>query len=374
MMKRIFVCTLLFLLAWQPSFSQNKDAYKWWNPVEATYPVIEGRGWQTDLANPYDRLPAKAEKNVRAPLWGLSHNTAGEYINFKTCANTIVVRYKVSGGHAMPYMPATGVSGVDLYARDVNGQWQWARGVFNFGDTIEYRFSNLALSAKEEEFRLYLPLYNTVSWMHIGVPSDATLTAFPISNEQPIAIYGTSIMQGACASRPGLAWTNILGRKLGYPIINLGFSGNGQLEQPLIDLMNEHDARLFVLDCMPNVYDKTKFTEEEIEKRIINSVKNLREKHPATPVLLVEHCCGLTATDMDTSLVNKYKWSSGILAVTFDSLQKSGIKNIYLLTGEAIGFDAESTVDGTHPNDMGMMKYADAYEKIIRKILASDKK
>lgn len=101
---------------------------------------------------------------VRPAVWDLGRNSAGEYISFKTSATSLVVRYKVTGSMAMPHMPSTGVSGVDLYARDVNGVWQWARGIYHFGDTIEYRFDNLSLSAKEEEFRLYLPLYNTVSW------------------------------------------------------------------------------------------------------------------------------------------------------------------------------------------------------------------
>ena len=62
-----------------------------------------------------------------------------------------------------------------------------------------------------------------------------------------------------------------------------------------------------------------------------------------------------------------------MLAETFDSMKMMGFRNIYLLTTEAIGFDIESTVDGTHPNDIGMMKYADAYETIIRKILNEEK-
>lgn len=362
---------VLMLLITRMTYAQ--PVLQWYNPAAAPFPVIEGRGWQTELANPYDRLPAKAEKTVRSAVWGLSQNSAGEYINFKTSATSIAVRYTVKGSHAMPHMPATGVSGVDLYARDVNGQWRWARGSWSFGDTIEFRFSNLSLSAKEEEFRLYLPLYNTVSWMNIGVAPDATFIPLPVSNEPPIVVYGTSIMQGGCATRPGLAWTNILGRKLDRTIINLGFSGNGQLEQPLIDLMNEQDAKLFVLDCMPNLHDRNKFSADEIRNRIISSVKKLQTRHPQAPVLLAEHCCGLPITNSDTALVNRYKAASDLMAETFASLQKEGIQNIYLLTDEAIGFDAECTVDGTHPNDIGMMKYAEAYEKIIRKIFNEEK-
>jgi lysophospholipase L1-like esterase len=375
-MHKIYVSLLVALCAVcnsQHLPAQPAGTYQWFNPATLSFPVINGRGWQSELANPYDRLPQKAEKTVRPAVWGLSHNSAGEYIDFKTSATTIIVRYKVTGNHALPHMPATGVSGVDLYARDINGGWRWARGRYSFGDTIEYRFSNLSLSAKEEECRLYLPLYNTVSWINIGVPADAKFSSFPTDKEKPIVLYGTSIMQGACASRPGLAWPNILGRKMDRPVINLGFSGNGQLEPLLIDLMSETDARLFVLDCMPNLVSRGKFSVEEIRERIISSVKSLQSKHSLVPILLVEHSGGLEAADMDSSMTNEFKNASNILAETFDVMRQEGITNIYLLTDKEIGLDLESTVDGTHPNDIGMMKYAEAYESIIRKILKEEK-
>jgi len=375
-MKKTVLYLLVFLVL-GPCLSAQTPSLQWYDPATSSFAVIEGRGWDStrvnDTTNVYGRLPPRAETIVRPAIWGLARNSAGEYINFKTSATTVVVRYKVEGSMAMSHMPATGVSGVDLYGRDVNGVWQWARGAFHFGDTIEYRFDNIALSAKEEEFRLYLPLYNTVSWMNIGVPAGATFTVFPVSREQPLVLYGTSIMQGACATRPGLAWTNILGRKLDRPVVNLGFSGNGQLEQPIIDLMNEQDAKLFVLDCMPNLVDQDKFPREEVRKRIMTAVKTLQSKHSATPILLVEHCCGLAGATMDTALVNRYKTASDVLSATYDEMKKAGVANIYLLTDKAIDFDNESTVDGTHPNDIGMMKYADAYEAIIRKIIHEEK-
>lgn len=268
-------------------------------------------------------------------------------------------------------MPATGVSGVDLYVQDVNNHWHWAKGSFSFGDTIVYKFTNIITEAPVKEFRLYLPLYNTVKWMSIGTPVNNTFSPLPVSKQQSLVLYGTSIMQGACASRPGLAWTNILGRKINRPIINLGFSGNGRLEQPLIDLMNEIDANLFVLDCQPNLTDSKTYSKEEIQRRILSSVKSLNTNHPGTPVLLVEHCCGLAGVNMDTAMTTRYKWTSEILAETFALLRKNGTKNIYLLSAKEIDFDMESTVDGTHPNDIGMLKYAEAYEKVIRRILST---
>lgn len=354
-------------------FSQDKSLYKWYDPAESLFPVIEGRGWQTTLANNYDRLPEKAEKAVRPSVWSLSKNSAGEYINFRTSAKNITVRYAVAGNLSMPHMPATGVSGIDLYARDINGDWRWAGGKFIFKDTIEYRFSNLSLSADEEEFRLYLPLYNSVKWLKIGVDENERFEFQKIGKERSIVVYGTSIAQGGCASRPGLAWTNILGRKIDRTIINLGFSGNGQLEKPIIDLMKETDACIYVLDCMPNLIFEVRFSKQEIQERIISSVKELQADNSGVPILLVEHSGGLSSANMDGKVVKDFKATSNILDETLGLLKKDGFRNIYLLTDSAIGLDTESTVDGTHPNDIGMMKHAEAYEKIIREILGDEK-
>lgn len=239
---------------------------KWFDPVTSSYPVIDGRGWHKDLASPYDRFPAVAEKNLRPVVWNLSRNSAGQYIGFTTNSRTVVVKFAVKGAQAMAHMPSTGVAGVDLYAFDKNGKWKWAKGSWKFGDTITYRFDNMELSKPIETFRLYLPLYTSVQWMQIGVPEGSVFEAEPISNAKPIVAYGTSIMHGACASRPGLAWTNILGRKLNTPLINLGFSGNGQLEPAVIDLINGIDASLYILDCMPNLTLKISFLRKKLRK------------------------------------------------------------------------------------------------------------
>jgi lysophospholipase L1-like esterase len=185
--------------------------------------------------------------------------------------------------------------------------------------------------------------------------------------EQPIVAYGTSIMQGAVASRPGLAWTNILGRNIDRTIINLGFSGNGRFEKPIFDLMANVDAKLYILDCMPNLTGG--YSDEEIKSRVVYGVNKLREKNKDVPLLFVAHAVGYAPYFMDTARLNQYHHSSLVIEKIFNELQKSGIRNIYLLTDKEIGFDINSTTEGLHPNDIGMMKYAAAYEQKIREIL-----
>ncbi len=189
----------------------------------------------------------------------------------------------------------------------------------------------------------------------------------PITKEKPIVAYGTSILQGGIASRPGLAWTNILERNLDKTIINLGFSGNGKFEAPIFDLMAKVDAQLYILDCMPNL--TRGFSEEEIKNRIVYGVNKLREQNKNVPILFAEHAVGYAPFYMDTARLSEYHNSSLVIERIFNELQSSGVKNIYLITEKEIGFDINSTTEGLHPNDIGMMKYANAYEKKIREIL-----
>jgi len=281
------------------------------------------------------------------------------------------VRYTLSSKNfAMPHMPATGESGVDLFAIDVNGNWNWTPGSYHFGDTCAYTFKNLFLARNGtgvSDFYLYLPLYNSVKWLSIGV-SEKDSFSFPAKRkEKPIVAYGTSILQGGVASRPGLGWTNILGRNLDRTVINLGFSGNGRYEGPIFDLMAKLDAQLYILDCMPNL---TKgYSKEEIKKRLVYGVNALRERNKNVPILFAEHADGYAPFYMDTARLNEFHGSSVMIAQIFDEFKSEGVKNIYLLTEKEIGFDMNSTVDGVHPNDIGMLQYAVAYEQKIREIL-----
>lgn len=340
---------------------------RWYNPLKEDINVIQNQGWTNEIGKNFQRLPHRAEKDVRKPVWGLSENTAGLAIHFYSNAEKIEIRYDVNGRHALPHMPATGKSGVDLYAIDSDGKWRVASDRYNFGDTITYTFNNLTQSKYHKhgfEYRLYLPLYNNVKWLEIGVPDSSELKFIPALQERPIVIYGTSIAQGGCASRPGMAWTNILSRRLDYPIINLAFSGNGPLEKELVDYINELEASLYVFDCLPNMGD---LSSEEIIKRTIYGVTKLRENHDA-PILVVDHI-GYRNDEVTLSAKDSADRMNIASRQAFDSLVQMGVKNIYHLHKDSINFPADGCVDNIHPTDFGMQVYADAYEKVIRKLL-----
>mgnify|MGYP003672045680 CR=1 FL=1 len=356
-----FFPMLLFLVA--TLSAQDGKNYDWYDPTDSVI-KFEGQGWGD---SGYNRLPDYAKKTVREAVWNLSRQSAGLGIRFETDADSISIQYQVNGQLAMNHMPATGVSGIDLYVKQLDS-WSWCRGRYQFKDTIRYDFITDALAKGKREYQLFFPLYNNITNLKIGVPKGKFLAYKPSRTEKPIVIYGTSIAQGGCASRPGMAWTNILSRKLDYPVINLGFSGNGRLEPALTDLLNELDAAVYVLDCLPNLSPNKEHTKTEIQKRIRNSVASLKAKHPDTPVLLVQHA-GYSDGEVDMNRASVYKTLNGWMSEIFGDLKKEGVKNLYMLSKKEINLSNDAFVDGTHPTDLGMLQYAEAYERIIPELL-----
>ena len=350
-----------------PVITNVKDNMNWYDLQKQQSPVLQGVGWNEELKGTFGRLPLRAKEKVRPDIWSLSGQCAGISVRFLTNASEISVFYQVSGGQAFPHMPATGVSGLDLYTTDDKGRAVWSAGGYSFGDTIKFRFKNLTsylAGSKGREYQLFLPLYNHVKWMEIGLPEDAKLSWVAPSSEKPIVVYGTSIAQGGCASRPGMAWTGILNRELPYPMINLGFSGNGMLEKEVLNFVNEIDARLYILDCLPNLISRPS---PEIETATLEAVRQIRTLHEA-PILIVDHV-GYTDSFVDKKKYDNFIRANQASLKAFNQLKKEGIKKIYYLTYKDLKMPMDGMVDGIHPSDYGMRAYANAYERIIRKIL-----
>ncbi|MBQ7349664.1 MAG: SGNH/GDSL hydrolase family protein [Bacteroides sp.] len=360
----------LILLIGVVSTLQLPAQLQWKNPLAESFQTVHGQAWQDELKGTYYRLPERAKEVVRKPVWGLSRHSAGLSIVFRSNAPEIKVRYAVTEGFAMAHMPATGKSGVDLYATDANGKLRWCAAKYAFGDTITYTYSHLSyVTAPKQgyEYQLFLPPYNEIKWLEIGVDKEYTLRFLPASKEKPIVLYGTSIAQGACASRPGMVFGNIINRTLQHPVVNLGFSGNGQMEPEVFDFLSEIDAKMFILDNMPNM---NKERTGLIYERATNGIRKLRQKSNA-PILLVEHN-GYANEFSSLDAEDSYRKTNIELRRVYQTLKAEGIKELYYLTKEEIGFTQDATVEAIHPSDLGMQIYADAYIPKIKEILQED--
>ena len=322
---------------------------------------VEGRGWaDQERKKWFDRLPAKAEGKVTAAVWGLSRDSAGMMVRFKTDAKAIYTRYTLTKTNlAMPHMPATGVSGLDLYARNDKGEWRWVQVTRPGSAKVETTIiSDLAPGLRE--YAAYLPLYNGIESLAIGVPSGAQFEGLAPRAEKPIIFYGTSITHGACASRPGMVHTAILGRRFDRPVINAGFSGNGRMDAAVGDLLAEIDAAAYVIDCLPNMGPA------DVTAKCVPLVKQLRAARPNTPIVLVED--RRMTNDWITPGKKKFHDDNhAALRAAFEQLQKEGITKLSYIPGDHLyGDDTEGATDASHANDLGFMRQADVFEPVLR--------
>jgi hypothetical protein len=356
-MKTTLTILVLLTLGIVSSTAQTNDTIKFYDGQEFT---IIGR-FHTEKT--YARFPAKYEGHLRKEVWSLGQNSAGIGIRFRTNSPFITVRWSVKNDAVMDHMPFTGIKGVDLYSY-VDGKWKY----INTGRVKAKRNEFTLVRGAGNNYREYLlnlPLYDGADTVSIGISNTANISV-PQENyliaKKPVVYYGSSIAQGGCASRPGLLFTNILARKMDRSFINMGFSGNGTFDLSVGDALCETDAALYVIDCNPNT------RKEEIYQRAVDLVMKLHRERPEIPVLFVEafpYVNGFTKpADSDNAKKNLE------LKRAYETLRNAGIKNLYYRKGDdLIGFDYEGTVDGVHPNDIGMLRIAESLEPTIRKLV-----
>jgi hypothetical protein len=221
------------------------------------------------------------------------------------------------------------------------------------------------LDPGQRDYTLYLPLYNGVDSLEVGVSSEADFQPIAPRKAKPIVFYGTSITHGACASRPGMPHPAILGRRLKMPIINLGFSGNGRMEKEVGALLSELDPAVYVIDCLPNM------TGDMVKERAEPLVRQLRAVHPDTPIVMVEDRTYTYAWVRKESR-DRHAYSRTEFQNAFKRLETSGIGSLHYLEGhDLLGSDGEAATDGSHPSDLGFMRQADVFEPVLRAALGA---
>ena len=359
----VLILTVIPIRCGQAAADTGEPSLRW---VDGGSLEVEGRAFE-DRRSSWDRLPARAEGMVRPPVWGNSRHSAGIVIRFISDSPTIAARWRLSSDRiAMPHMPATGVSGVDLYVRmeGIEGPvWRWvANGRPTGSENESILISDLPEISRE--WLLYLPLYNGIESISVGVAPDASI-APALVRGRPIVFYGTSITHGACASRPGMAHVAILGRRLDVPVVNLGFSGSGTLDIEMADLMAEIDAAVYVLDCLPNLGGR------QVADRAAPFVRRLRTLRPGVPIVLVEDRTYADAI-FNPSKANRNRENRSALKAAHAELLAEGLRDLLYLEGDLLlGDDGEATVDSSHPTDLGFVRQADAFEPVLRAAMES---
>ena len=325
--------------------------------IDGKYLPLEGKVF-SDVEHYYDRLPKNVTTNVNAGVRRMKHHTAGMQFRFKTTSSFISFEWvPYVSNLAMDHMPATGVSGVDVYTQNEDGFWKWvATGRIHkpSGGII-----NKLKIKPGTPILINLPLYNGIKCCKLGIEEGATISALEPRKSgvtKPVVFYGTSITHGGCASRPGLAFVSIVGRKLDVPVVNLGFSGSGKMEFEMSEHLAKIDASCYVLDCILNMHNN--LVPDNYEKFI----RNLRRLRPGVPIIMAEGCQVRKDKPQDKRNIfidNLYK-----------KLIAEGWTELYYLPRDNMFVgDYEGTVDGSHPNDWGMMSMADAFGDAVGKAL-----
>ena len=327
--------------------------------------LIEGTAILDSLKeSPYDRLPISYKEKVREPVWDLSKASAGITVRFHSNSTSINLKWTVLNDFDMPHMAATGIKGIDLYTK-YNNKWRYVTTAGALVGLKTYQNKSIPADSENEyeliknmtpefrEYKLFLPLYDGVTKLEVGIDSTASIEKASPSTVKPIVFYGTSITQGGCASRPGMAHTNIISRKLDVDCINYGFSGNGRMETPIVELISEIDARFYVIECLQNM------DSERVSERVKPLVDIIRTKHPHTPIVLVENMMYTTAF-LDHTEETRLIQENAALKNEYDKIIKSGTPNIfYIKDNKDFLVDNEGTVDGVHLTDLGFLRYAD---------------
>ena len=313
----------------------------------------------------YERLPSSLEGVSREPVWYLGRHSAGLFIRFRSNSTSIHARWESTFNNTMTHMTDTGTKGLDLYAL-VDGEWRHVCSAQPQGKKSE-RCIIANMDPVEREYMLYLSLYDGVKSLEIGVDEGSMLDLPAVdrpSREKPVVMYGTSILQGGCANRPGLAHTNIIGRRLDREVINLGFSGNALLDMEIAELMaSVEDPGLYVLDYVPNA------SAQAIDEVGEQFFRIIRDAHPEVPVVFIEDVI-FPHTIFDNKILEEVTKKNVAQKRLFKKLKKSGEKRIYYISAEGmIGDDGEATVDAIHFTDLGAMRYVDHVLPVIKRAL-----
>jgi len=326
---------------------------------------VEGRAFgDLERKRWFDRFPASADGQVTPAVWNLSRDSAGMMVRFETDSSYIwadytLFRERINGVNMTPI----GASGLDLYARDDAGKWRWVGVARPEKKEVRVELAN-TLKPDLREYAIYLPLYNGVEKLSIGVAPSAAFEPLAPRTDKPIVFYGTSITHGASASRPGMVHTAILGRRFDRSVINLGFSGNGRMDAAVGDLLIKIDAAIYVIDCLPNMGAAA------VREKCIPLVNQLRAARPATPIVLVEDR-RYTNSWIQPKRDQDHSDNHAALREAYEKLKAAGVTGLFYIGGDdLLGADGEGATDGSHPNDLGFLRQADVMEPILRAALA----
>lgn len=373
-MKQLLAFVLGVLISIPALFAADEPE-KPWRYVDAQDLRVINKGWNTTERD-YSRIPAYLKDSVRADLWERQQCSAGIAVRFATNSSRIGIRYQLFYNTHMIHMADTGLKGTDLYIWEGDSVWRHVNTNRPYLADKENKIceatyvSNLD-TTRMTEYMVYFPLYDGVNKVEVKIDDTADINSGDrklIDADTKIVAYGTSILQGGCASRTGMAATNIMSRELNCEIVNLGFSGEGKMDQCLARAMAQiEDVDMYVLDPVPNC------TEMMCDTLTYDFVNILRKARPDVPIVMVEG--PIYPYARYDSFFGKYLPAKNeAYRRNYERLKAENPDNLYYVTTDGLdGVEDDGTVDGIHLTDLGFRHYADKLTPILSEILNKSK-
>lgn len=320
----------------------------------------------------FERIPQRQKEKlqeVNPSLVELGVHTAGGQIAFRSSTSRVFIRAKVTESHHMVNMTPVAQCGFDLYIGE-NPKSLKFFGITKF-DTTKKEYTCEVVSKLDtkttKEFLFHFPLYAGVKEVEIGIDQGAILEPpSPYEKEGKIIFYGTSITQGGCASRPGMAYPSYIARKCNLEHCNFGFSGNGLGEYEVAQMLSEvEQPLLYVLD-----YEANSGTNGRMVKSLEDFIRCLRQKHQNVPILIVSRIPYLL--DLMDEATGKLRTDlRDFQRTTVDKFRAQGDEAVFFCDGYTLWDEdfEEYTVDFIHPTDLGLYFMGKNLTKVIQSIL-----
>lgn len=355
-MRRIILSFAALLIAGH-AFAQ-KTVYH-----DASGLTVIGKAIPTTKA--FTRIDTSAYRFNDKVIDDYACHSTGLAVLFATDSPFIKAKWQTSPANASENMTAIAQKGLDLYIRQ-DGEWVFAGvGRPKMAEGPEYAVHSgtivKEMAPGRKECLLYLPLYDRLDSLFIGVEEGSYVE--PVDNpfRHRIVFKGSSVTHGLAASRPGMSYVARFGRDNGLYCFNLGFSGKSKLQKEYARYLADIEADVFVFDAFSNP------SAEIIEENFNEFVDIIREAHPETPLIFMQ-TERRESRNFDTWR-EKFETDKQAAAerVVRERMKKD--KHIYFIpSDDFLGDDHIGTSDGSHPTDLGFTRMLDSISPKLKKI------
>lgn len=313
-------------------------------------------------SSPYSRLDSIKYKNVTAQIKRYMNYSTGLAIAFRTNSNNIYAHWKTGTVNKAVNMSMILQNGLDLYIKE-NGCWTFAGVGKPTLDTEHYSPLVNSMADGIKECLLYLPMFNSVDELEIGIDTGAIIEVMENPFRNKIGVMGSSIIHGASASRPGMAFPARLERLLEVECCNLGFNGQCKLDEFYSQIVVDSKIDALIVDAFSNPSAK------QIRERLRPFVDNIRKIYPNMPIIFLQTVVRETAHFNEEIAAHESR-KYIVARQEFNRMVEDGYENIYFIDpGMFIGDKHEGTIDGVHPNDLGFNSMLEYLYPRLRTIL-----